>query len=264
MVAQAFDPEAVHLLSQTPIWDCHVHLGRDRDGNSLALPHLVEELRRNHIRRAVAFPFDDRDDQSFHEPNERIHEAAAQYPHQIIPFFRLNPTRAWKEEARLRASQGFRGIKLHPRAQTFSLLSSSAKQIYRFAERSKLPILIHTGLGTERIATQAARIAREFPNLTLILGHAGFVDLGGVISLLRTRQARNIYVETSTLKIYDLYDLLSVCDPRKILFGSDIPYADIEVGLAGLVDCAIMLGHSESNIQRMLGSNLMRCLGEKP
>ncbi|TAL51552.1 MAG: hypothetical protein EPN86_06455 [Nanoarchaeota archaeon] len=264
MAVETADPRGRKILENTQIWDAHIHLGIDRDGNTQSFEEIISQMKYHKVGKAVVFPFDAINRaNSFHVPNGYILSAFNKRPKMIIPFFRLDPNLAWKKEALLRAKQGFRGIKLHPRAQNFSLVDPKAMRIYEFAEERNLPVLVHTGLGTEKIASHAERITRRFKDLKLILGHAGFVDIEGVVGLLLRKPYLHVYLETSTLKIYDLYDILRKIPANKIIFGSDIPYADMQVGIEALIDVALMLGFSENDIQNMLYRNLAGCLGER-
>src|SRR3989338_6610463 len=227
------DPKWRRILAHSQIWDAHVHIGIDRDGNAQGIDKIVSTMKECKVNRAVVFP-----------------------------FFRLDPHSNWKKEAILRSKQGFRGIKLHPRSQNFSIMDPKAIKIYSFAEQNNLPILLHTGLGTENVSVHAEKIMREFKNLRLILGHAGFVDIERVVKSILRRPYMSMYLETSTLKVYDLYDILRTIPANKIIFGSDIPYADMVVGIEALIDVALMLGYGENDIQNMLYRNLAGCLGE--
>ena len=257
------DPKGRRILAHSQIWDAHVHIGIDRDGNAQGIDKIVSTMKECKVNRAVVFPFDTINRaNSFHIPNGYVLSAYNKNPKKIIPFFRLDPHSNWKKEAILRSKQGFRGIKLHPRSQNFSIMDPKAIKIYSFAEQNNLPILLHTGLGTENVSVHAEKIMREFKNLRLILGHAGFVDIERVVKSILRRPYMSMYLETSTLKVYDLYDILRTIPANKIIFGSDIPYADMVVGIEALIDVALMLGYGENDIQNMLYRNLAGCLGE--
>src|SRR3989338_6371555 len=159
MAIETSEPKGSEILKKTQVWDSHVHIGIDRDGNTQSLKQILLLMKRYNVNKAALFPFDAINQQnSFHVPNGYVLSAYKKHPKSIIPFLRLNPNQNWKKEAMLRKKQGFRGIKLHPRAQTFSLIDKNAMEIYAFAEKSNMTVLVHTGLGTENIAMQAEKI----------------------------------------------------------------------------------------------------------
>ena len=71
-------------------------------------------------------------------------------------------------------------------------------------------------------------------------------------------KAKNVLFEMSTMQIFDLFTLMSSVNEKKLVFGSDIPYYDIGISLEAVIDTAIMLNKSPSQIQDMLGNNMLR------
>ncbi len=243
------------IFENLKIIDCHTHIGIDKDGHKQTADQLVKSMDGSNINKAIVFPLNDpRDNKSFHRPNDEVLLACELYKDRLIPFFRLNPNNPWKEEFNLRLSQGFRGIKLHPRSQDFKLLSSKIMEVYDAAQNNNLVILMHTGFGLEEIADDLLKIVRQFPKLKMIIGHAGFVDLDNVIK--KISRIDNLILDTSTVKIFDLFDLFKKVDVAKLAFGSDSPYYDIDLALEGLIDSAITVGMSSGKIKKLLGGNM--------
>jgi predicted TIM-barrel fold metal-dependent hydrolase len=80
----------------------------------------------------------------------------------------------------------------------------------------RLPLLIHTGEGFSTPGL-AAKIAKKYPNITMILAHLK----EGCLSPLK--ELDNIYVETSGT-LPEFIELATNIDENRVLFGSDIPY----------------------------------------
>ena len=90
------------IFENINIIDAHTHIGFDIDGHNLNAPTLLESMKRNEINESIIFPANDpRQGKTFNQPNEVIWRAHKKNPDQFIPFFRLNPNHAWKEEFEL-------------------------------------------------------------------------------------------------------------------------------------------------------------------
>ena len=101
------------------VFDFHVHLGKSRDGASLEVAELRKQMKQSGVTRAVVFPIDEPDIGLSYEPqNKMIHKMASRYK-ELIPFCRLNPQNHDAALTELRNSYrlGFKGLKLHPRAE---------------------------------------------------------------------------------------------------------------------------------------------------
>jgi hypothetical protein len=245
------------IFENVKVVDAHAHIGIDKDGHKITADSLIKAMDASNVDKALIFPLNPpKDSVNFNRSNDAILLAAKFYKERFIPFFRLDPNKKWKKEFETRLSQGFKGLKLHPRSQNFRLMSSKVAKIYEECEKNNLPILFHTGFGLEEIAEDLLQISKRFSKLKIILGHAGFVDMDNVIKKLSKRN--NVLFETSSLKIFDLFDLLKAVDCQKIIFGSDAPYYDIDLALEGLIDSAITVGRTATQIKKILGENILK------
>ena len=242
------------------IVDSHTHLGADIDKHSLAPKQLIAMMEKAGIDKAISFPLNNpRYSKTFSIPNDSILRASKRYPNRIIPFFRLNPNNdKWKAELKKRAEQGFRGIKLHPRSQRFRINSKNAKEIFSEAEKKNLMLIIHTGFGVDRLAEDVAEVSRTFSKVRLILAHSAFPDMHKVIR--KVSQRKNILFETSSLRTFDIFDLLKKVSYKRVIFGSDTPYYDQILSLEVLINTAIILKKTQNQIKEMMGGNIIRWL----
>src|SRR3989338_7252398 len=225
------------IFENVTIIDAHMHIGVDKDGHSLTASALLSNLKANEINRAIVFPMDDpQAGKAFTKPNDRIYNAYRNSPDILVPFFRLDPNYDWSGELDKRLSQGFRGIKLHPRSQNFGISSPQAIRLYERLEKENLMMLIHTGFGIDSVAQELHKVATAFPKLRILVGHGGFPDLDNVIKLLAPLD--NVLFEISTMRIFDLIELLKNVSSKKIVFGSDLPYYDQTLSLQVLIDSA--------------------------
>ena len=162
------------------------------------------------------------------------------------------------------ADEGFKGIKLHPYYQNFTIDDERMFPLYeRLAMRGQL-VVFHTGFDMayprDRICdpVRVRRVIDTFPRLKLIATH-----LGGWRDWENSRKyliGQPVYIETS----YCLHDM-PVAEARamildhpadRILFGTDSPWADQSEELARWR----ALGLPEDRLAAALGKNAARLL----
>jgi len=243
------------IFENVKIVDCHAHVGRDKDGHSMTADKLIRLMDKANINKSIIFPLNELN-ANFTQANNNILLAHKFYKDRFIPFFRLDPNISWKDEFKLRVEQGFKGIKLHPRSQNFAVTSAKVMEVYEEAEKSGLAIMMHTGFGLENVGDDINTICKTFPKLKFIIGHSGFVDIDNVIK--KAGKKDNVIFDISTIKMFDLFDLLRKVDYNKIAFGSDAPYYDIDLALECLVDAAITVDKTAYQIKKILGGNISR------
>lgn len=248
-----------HLLAGLHVWDAHAHVGCDIDATRLSAAQVVERLDLLGVEKVVVFPMNDpRQGSCFQHPNDLVWAACRRFPDRLIPFFRLNPNFPSREEYERRVHQGFRGIKLHPRSQSFRISQPEAMEIYTWAEADGLPVLLHTGLGAGDVVQEVRRVVDAHPCLRLILGHSALQDLPACCA-----QCRNcdwVLFDTSTLDREQLRELFVGTDPRKITYGSDMPFSRHGHELALLLEVAEETDLSQESLELVLGGNLRRWL----
>jgi uncharacterized protein len=250
------------VLETSPVWDAHAHVGRDRDGRELGVEDLLGDLDEYHVDGAVIFPFDDPEQGvDFRAPNDLIWAAYERAPERFVPFMRLNPTGPWEAEYQRCLDRGHRGIKLHPRAQGFLVDSPAALELFARAASDGLPVLIHTGYGMSAVSDDLAAIAKALPDLLLILGHSTFIDMPRAVDVLAPYP--NVYFETSVVRAYDLFAVLDVIDPVRVLYGSDLPYASSANSLHDLAVMANIAGVDTADFANLFGGNLLRLLARE-
>jgi len=246
------------LIENLLIVDAHTHIGRDTDGHSISANRLLSDMDYFGVNMAIAFPLNNpRDNHTFSKSNDYIINASKKAKERIIPFCRLNPRfEEWKNEIVRCAELGFRGIKLHPRSQDFIINGEEAKEVYAAAEEKNMAVIVHCGLAVDNAAEKLESIAKEFKKLKFIIGHAGFVDMENMIK--RSTHMKNFVFETSTVNVFDLFELMDGVDNKQIVFGSDVPYWDMGVSLEMNIQTALSLKKSATSIRGMLGGNILK------
>lgn len=208
------------------IIDAHMHLGEDliygSDDNEATILGYMREF---NIHGVILQPglktFD------WRKACVRIHD-----------FAQANPGRAWglvshtphcsEEEFRQDVSWavkelGFVGIKLHPEAYACAPNAPQARKVYETARALHVPVMIHTGNGVPASLPSLAIIpAREYPDVTFVLAHAG----GGVFgceALVAAQVCPNICLETSWCTVYMLKSFIEQIGCKRLIFGTDNP-----------------------------------------
>jgi hypothetical protein len=256
--------EVAELLPRSAVVvDAHTHLGRDEDGQALDPAGLLESLDEiAPTARACTFPLHDPERQpAYRVPNDRVLDWAEQSGGRLYPYCRLDPAQEPVAEAERCLARGARGIKLHPRAQAFGFEDSAADSIWKVAEAAKVPILIHAGRGMPRM-DPLAELALRYPNVVLVLAHAGIADQGMFASTLREHP--NIVYDTSTFSVLDQIALLARVPAERIVFASDIPYGRPLGALHTALRLARLADLDDSERQRVIGATMIDILEGRP
>ena len=226
-LGKAFQPFADELAELVPagtvVVDAHTHLGADEDGRSQDLSTLLGHLDRvGADTRACVFPLHDPDrNPAYRTPNDRVLAWAAQGDGRLTPYCRLDPADHPAQEAERCLALGARGIKLHPRAQAFGFEDAAAEAIFAVARDARVPILIHAGRGMPPM-DPLAQLALRFPEVTLVLAHAGIAGQGMFASKLAEHPS--VLYDTSAFAAIDVVELFARVPAERIVFASDSPY----------------------------------------
>jgi len=180
-------------------------------------------------------------------PNDSIAEYARTDPDRIVGFMSVDPHQpdALHELDRCVNELGLRGIKMSPVYQNFEPTEPRAARIHARAEELGLPILTHAAFqGMSKASLEWANpltydpVARQFPDLTIILAHIGlpwFAD-----AMVMVRKHPNVYTDVSIAHIrpWWMYQALVAFHEsgllHKLLFGSDFPFGTQEETMDGL------------------------------
>ncbi len=255
--------ELAELVPECPIIDAHTHLGLDEDGRSLTPDQLIAALDEVSVdARACTFPLHDPERRpAYRVPNDRVLAWARESGGRLIPFCRLDPAEDPVAEAERAIAAGARGIKLHPRAQEFAFDTDASGAIFAAARDAGVPILIHAGRGMGRMDALADQALR-FPEVPLILAHAGIADQGMFASRLADHPA--VVYDTSTFSAMDVLELFARVPAERIVFASDIPYGRTRTGLYLLLRVAAYAGLDEATCALILGGTMAALLEGRP
>jgi predicted TIM-barrel fold metal-dependent hydrolase len=261
------DSYAEELAAELPksayLFDVHTHLGNDIDGMNGLYEELVATLERYRFDRAFTFCMDEFDrEPAFTTPHDRTLAHAQRADGRLIPFVRLDLTERPVEEARRCLDLGAKGIKLHPRAQAFSLDDERLPPIFELAVERSVPILIHGGRGLPPIAEHLALLVRRYEGIRVIVAHAGIADMGALAGALGGLPG--VFFDTSVWSAVDLFDLYRQVAPEQIVYASDYPYGRQPNSLLMAIRSARTAGFDEAQLRGMLGENARRIADGEP
>jgi uncharacterized protein len=190
---------------------------------------------------------------------------AASHRGRLVPFPSVHPEDPDAvEHVRNIAESGFRGIKLHPYYQHFSIGDRKVDPILSAVAEAGLVLLLHTGFDIafphDRIADPArvSRIINRHPNLTLVTSHFGawkdwdeaerlilgkpvYMDISASVEFMGAERARRFLLEHPA---------------EYLLFGSDSPWD----GQASLVERILDMDLPRDRLELLLYKNAERLL----
>jgi predicted TIM-barrel fold metal-dependent hydrolase len=118
---------------------------------------------------------------------------------------------------------GFVGVKLHTIGHALDPGSTDASTVFRTAHQLGVPVMVHTGPGMP-FADPSLLIARarEFPDVTIVLAHAGAAIVTGT-AIAAAEVCDNIVLETSWCRPGDIGAMIARLGADRVMFGSDAP-----------------------------------------
>ena len=246
----------VDALPGVDFFDAHTHTGsNDPDGFGSTAGELIDALSLVDAR-AVAFTM--HEPGGYAEANDRVIAEAEASEGRLVPFCRVDPNADAVAEAERALARGARGIKLHPRAERFTLDEPEVDRLFALANERRLPILVHAGRGIPALGRHAHDLTGRYPDVRLILAHAGVSDLAWLWKHADERP--NLLYDTSWWTASDLIALFSLVPPGRILMASDAPYGTPTTGLVYAVRCALEVGLDEQQLACVAGGQLERVL----
>jgi uncharacterized protein len=243
--------------------DAHTHLGRDEDGQALDVGELLGYLDQvSGAARACVFALHDPERRpAYRIPNDRVLRWAQESDGRLFAYCRLDPADDPVGEAERCLALGARGIKLHPRAQSFGFGNAAAAAIFEVARDARVPILIHAGRGMPAMDA-LADLALRYPEVPMVLAHAAIADQGMFASRLADHPA-TVY-DTSTFSTFDLIELFSRVPAERIVFASDMPYGRPVGGLFHTLRVSAYAGLSVAEREAVAGDTMTAILEGRP
>jgi predicted TIM-barrel fold metal-dependent hydrolase len=237
------------------LFDVHTHIGQnDPDGMRQSAEQLINSLQIAQARGAFVFPM--HEPEGYPPANDAVLQVARDSDGLLVPFCRVNPHENALAEAERCLENGARGIKLHPRAEAFTLDHPEVNSLVALANERKLPVLIHAGRGIPALGLHAVQLAAQFPEARLILAHAGICDLSWIWRA--APEHPNLLFDTAWWMPADLITLFSLVPPGQILFASDAPYGMTAMSACFQLRLALQVGMSDRQLRSVTAEQALR------
>ena len=180
-------------------------------------------------------------------PDTHVADYCKQDPENMVPFLSVDPTQdGWQEEmVEGHRDLGMKGIKLLPMYAGFYPQDTMLDDLWSYASRHSLPVLLHTGttfVDQAPIDCTLPRhldpVAIKFPDCKIILAHLGHPYEGETVAVIRKHP--NVYSDISALhyRPFQLYNSLMLVQEYgvwdKLLFGTDYPVTTVDDTLQDL------------------------------
>ena len=191
--------------------------------------------------------------------NDRIMEAALEYPGKFFIYCTINPFYA--KEIRAELDRCFenkytKGIKIHPHIHKRTMDYENYIPVYEYAAEKRCPVLVHV-YTTEEIRNMD-KLAAEYPEAVFIMAHIGgeAANMEKAIDVLNRHD--NIYGDFAVSRTWEgnVEWLTAEVGSRKLLFGSDTPFFSPVPTVARIAMAEI----SEEDKRNIFGLNMKRIL----
>jgi len=209
------------------VFDTHTHVGfAAHNGSRYSVDQLLNAMDQAGVDRSIVIPFPVIEDcRSVHDT---IGRAVKADPSRLVGaayVYPLGGRRAFREEVQRCVEEwGFKALKLQPQYQPFHPLQPCTEYVFETALEFGLPVICHTGNGIPAALPSLFMMpARKFPEVKIILAHAGGGGMlvgGAIVSALF---CPNIYLELSTLMPNHVRQVLAHVPSSRLLIGSDLP-----------------------------------------
>ncbi|MBI5864517.1 MAG: amidohydrolase [Planctomycetes bacterium] len=169
-------------------------------------------------------------------PNRYVSEYVRRYSTKLIGFAGIDPTEPdWRAELTAAHEElGLKGVTVSPALQDFHPTDSRAMRFYGECARRHMPVLFQQNVRFAGAKMEFARpllldeVAREFPDLRLVVAHLGYPWVDETLVLLAKHA--NVFADIAGLlrQPWMSYNALLSASGfgvmEKLLFGSDFPY----------------------------------------
>lgn len=238
---------------------------------------LIDHLDREGVQRICCINYVSPEVMGFgREVNDWIAAFTAGARDRLIPVGSVNPlfeARPEEEIARV-LDLGIRMIKIHPPHQLFAPNAyrtsglAGLAAVYDACQFRRIPVMFHTGTsvfpGARNVFADPMPIddvAIDFPELTIILAHAGR-PLHGETAAFLARRHPNVHLDLSGIPPVSLRKYVPKLEALadKVLWGTDWPSPGV-VSMKGNVEAFVAQGYAEDVQKKVLWGNAERIFG---
>ena len=218
------------------IVDCHTHIFEAGRGGPFELPCTADDLVRRMdeagVDVSIVLPLPGNARNGF------VQEQCARFPGRLVGLYNPEfdaPRETVRKMEAFFAAYSPPGLKIHPRQQGVRVTDAVVIDVLNWAEQRGLPVLFDVfpfGLSLDDAALHPIAyhaIARQIPNLRMILAHAGGYRL--LEAFMVAKSNPNVFLDLSFTPLYfkgsslvgDCGFLCRRLPAGRVLYGSDFP-----------------------------------------
>jgi uncharacterized protein len=209
------------------LFDTHTHIGTARHSTRrYSAGDLLRDMDRFGVDRSVVIPFPVVEDTR--AAHDEIGRAVGDHADRLIGaacIYPYVPESEFRDEVRRCAEQyGFRALKFQPQYQGLNILSPISDFLFEAALENGMTLIAHTGAGVPYALPSLFMLpARRFPDLRIVLGHAGGGGIYVGEAIVAAAFCPNIWIELSTLMPNHVLEVLKHVPSSRLMIGSDVP-----------------------------------------
>jgi len=238
------------------IIDAHCHVGEGRFISQTA-DELLRQMDAAGIDLAVICPVDQQIVVDNREGNDAMLAACRAHPDRFRGLAVANPWYGQRavEELRRAFEGGLAGLKVHASRQGHYINDDIVDPLFELVSQVHGFAYLHLGTSEYSLPLEVIDLARRFPDVSLILGHAGGADVHWPLSWEVLDACPNTLAETSHLAFTgQLHSAVTKLGAGRFVFGSDSPVGAMAVEKwklerLGLHGSELIFG---GNVQRLL------------
>jgi len=191
--------------------------------------------------------------------NDMVISALRRYPDRFVGYVTLNPNYPDDMENELKrcfAVPGIKGIKLNYSHHGCAIDYKNYRIAFETANMKKCPILIHTW--GENDVEAFGRIAGQYPDARFIMAHAGgeMNAMENAVDVVNKHDNAYVDLALSIVREGNVEWLVREIGPKKVLFGTDMPFFDPRPAFGRVAFARI----SDEEKIEIFGGNMKRLL----
>ncbi|MBN2290174.1 MAG: amidohydrolase [Candidatus Glassbacteria bacterium] len=230
MVSRATKFRSTELGKVKRVIDVYANVGTAPDGREFTAEGLIGAMEEAGIEHAIISSISG-GLSSQQEANREAAKARNRYPSRFACLVWVNPGEgkaALDNAKECINTESFVGLKFHPFLNRFHFNDKSVYPFMKLAGDLGVPVLVHTAHDEFSLPVRALDMARRFPEVPIIMGHAGLSEgphhgAFNLQTMIMAAMSRNLYVDTSWVDPWALRRGLGILSSKRILFGTDAP-----------------------------------------
>lgn len=167
--------------------------------------------------------------------NNEVYKIVKKYPDRFIGFGVISPRwspNAADEVDRCISDLNMKGIKMHPTLNSWAADSPIVYPVMERIQKYDVPVLFHTWNDDLSHPCRVGKLAKLFPEITILMGHMGWEAFYEAAFL--AKELPNVYLDTTGFynEIRTLREVVRIAGKEKVVFGTDAPALNVYAEVA--------------------------------